>query len=121
MDWMAFLCLFKKKALIKGRKVGEVGMRLIDADALVAKIMVDAPDFMDGGSSITKAFIMAMIKTRSATPTIDAVPVVRCKDCKHWYFADNRIPSEQENVCGRNGIVVTPNWFCADGERKEVR
>ena len=45
---------------------------------------------------------------------------VRCKDCKHWYFADNRIPSEQENVCGRNGIVVTPDWFCADGERRET-
>lgn len=44
--------------------------------------------------------------------------LVRCKDCVHWYFADNRIPSERENVCGRNGIVVTPNWFCADGERK---
>jgi len=52
------------------------------------------------------------------SPTIDAVPVVRCKDCKHWYFADNRIPSEQENVCGRNGTVVTPDWFCADGEKK---
>ena len=47
--------------------------------------------------------------------------VVRCKDCKHWYFADNRIPCEQENICGRNGIVVTPDWFCADGERKEGR
>jgi hypothetical protein len=45
--------------------------------------------------------------------------VVRCKDCKHWYFADNRIPSEQENVCGRNGIIVTPDWYCADGERKD--
>lgn len=44
--------------------------------------------------------------------------VVRCKDCRHWYFADNRIPSEQENVCGRNGVVVTPDWFCADGEKK---
>ena len=42
--------------------------------------------------------------------------VVRCKDCKYWYFADNRIPSEQENVCGRNGVVVTPDWFCADGK-----
>lgn len=44
--------------------------------------------------------------------------IVRCKECKHWYFADNRIPCEQENVCGRNGIVVTPNWYCADGERR---
>jgi hypothetical protein len=43
--------------------------------------------------------------------------VVRCKECKHWYFADNRRPSERENVCGRNGVVVTPDWYCADGER----
>ena len=40
-------------------------MRLVDADALAAKIMMDAPDFMDGGSSITKAFILAMVNTRS--------------------------------------------------------
>ena len=43
-------------------------MRLIDADALEAKIMMEAPDFMDGGSSLTKAFIMAMVKTKSAAP-----------------------------------------------------
>lgn len=45
--------------------------------------------------------------------------LVRCKDCKHWYFADNRIPSEQEYVCGRNGVIVTPDWFCADGVNKD--
>ena len=44
---------------------------------------------------------------------VSAENVVRCKDCKYWYFADNRIPCEQENVCGRNGIAVTPDWFCA--------
>ena len=49
--------------------------------------------------------------------TFEVQELVRCKDCKHWYFADNRIPSEQENVCGRNGTVVTPDWFCADGEK----
>lgn len=46
--------------------------------------------------------------------------IVRCKDCKHRYFADNRIPSEQGNVCGRNGIDVTPDWFCADGVKKDA-
>lgn len=81
-------------------------MRLIDADDLAAKIMMEAPDFMDGGSSITKAFILAMVKTKSVTPTIDAVQVVRCKDCKH------------EEVCCRRR-TNDPNWFCADGECKE--
>ena len=95
------------------KKVGEVGMRLIDADDLAAKIMMEAPDFMDGGSTITKAFILAMIKTRSATPTIDAVPVVRCKDC---------IKGERWNNCivCKSG-AHDPNWFCADGERSEGR
>lgn len=46
--------------------------------------------------------------------------IVRCQECKYRYFADNRIPCEQKNVCGRNGIVVTPDWFCADGERNET-
>ena len=84
-------------------------MRLIDADALAAKIMMEAPDFMDGGSSITKAFILAMVKTRSIAPTVDAVPVVRCRDCKH------------KETC-----KITPldtrfrdEWFCADGKRRQ--
>ena len=89
-------------------------MRLIDADDLKAKIMVDAPDFMDGGSSITKAFIMAMLGSRAATPTIDAVPVVRCKDCK-WY--------SEKGFCkhpnGGAGNIRPANWFCADGEKRE--
>ena len=87
-------------------------MRLIDADALAAKIMMEAPDFMDGGSSITKAFILAMVKTRSVTPTVDAVPVVRCKDCEmnnqcsiQFKFADADNPGD---------------WFCADGERRDL-
>ena len=91
-------------------------MRLIDADALVAKIMVEVPDFMDGGSSITKAFIMAMIKTRSATPTIDAVQVVRCKDCKH---KEESVSPSWEAWCNRLHCGCDLDWFCADGERKE--
>lgn len=95
-------------------------MRLIDADALVAKIMVDSPDFMDGGSSITKAFIMAMIKTRSATPTIDAVPVVRCKDCRYGQYCTD---GETTYQCykwnsGEFGVLHEQDWFCADGKRK---
>ena len=89
-------------------------MRLIDADNLVAKIMMEAPDFMDGGSSITKAFILAMVKTRSITPTVDAVPVVRCKDCdnKECWGRGGDV------VCGIDGTPHRPDWFCADGERK---
>ena len=93
-------------------------MRLIDADDLVAKIMMDAPDFLDGGSSITKAFIMAMVRTKIATPTIDAVPIVRCKDCKHRDPEDGRCDSGHGI---RWNLPRPDDWFCADGERKEGR
>ena len=91
-------------------------MRLIDADDLAAKIMMEAPDFMDGGSSITKAFILAMVKTRSVTPTIDAVQVVRCKDCRNCTFSDG----EQLADCmiKQGWFPVKPDWFCADGEKR---
>ena len=42
------------------------------------------------------------------SPTVDAMPVVRCKDCK-WF------DGEVCEVYGRH----TGNFFCADGERKE--
>ena len=91
-------------------------MRLIDADDLAAKIMMEAPDFMDGGSSITKAFILAMIKTRSVTPTIDAVPVVRCKDCKKG--EQSELPN-RHFWCRIHEFYRVPEWFCADGEKRE--
>lgn len=94
-------------------------MRLIDADDLKTKIMIDAPDFMNGGSSITKAFIMAMLGSRAATPTIDAVPVVRCKDCEHsepWYGDKSRCFLWHET-----GIDVFNDGFCNYGKRKEGR
>lgn len=87
-------------------------MRLIDADALLAKVQENAPGFMDSGSTITKAFIMAMINTKSVAPTIDAVPVVRCKDCKHRYKGWR---------CAKQHVLeeVKADFFCADGARKE--
>lgn len=48
----------------------------------------------------------------------DIVRVVRCKDCEHCYFASNRVQNERSYACGKHGIDVTPNWFCADGERE---
>ena len=44
--------------------------------------------------------------------------LVRCKDCKHCYFASNRIPCEQTLTCEKHGMDITPDWFCADGERE---
>lgn len=45
--------------------------------------------------------------------------IVRCKDCKHCYYASNRVSDEQSFACDKHGIDITADWFCADGKRKE--
>jgi len=39
-------------------------------------------------------------------------PVVRCRDCKHWTVGDFG------PFCPYH-YDARPDWFCADGERKE--
>ena len=53
-------------------------------------------------------------KMPSAQPEI-----IRCKDCKHYYFADNRIPQEQRYSCDLDGDRWKPEDFCSYAERKE--
>lgn len=49
-------------------------------------------------------------------PTIDAVRVIRCKDCKHSEEAG--IP-DRELWCNIHEIFMTVNYFCAEGERRQ--
>lgn len=53
------------------------------------------------------------------SPTIDAVPVARCKDCKHGQYEewDNGECVDKTVYCEGYGIH-SPDWFCADGEQK---
>ena len=47
----------------------------------------------------------------------DMVEVVRCKDCKN----ENKMCQPWEDiVCTKNGQVHEKDWFCADGERKDM-
>lgn len=62
-------------------------------------------------------------------PTIDAVPVVRCKDCK---YADKERRNAAEkrhyneilicrnaNLCEDEPLAMWPDDFCSYGERKD--
>ena len=49
---------------------------------------------------------LSVLEELDAAPTIDAVPVVRCKDCKYF---KTRLCENEDNY---------DDWFCADGERK---
>lgn len=45
--------------------------------------------------------------------------IIRCKDCKHYYYADNRIPQEQRYSCDLDGDKWSPDSFCSFAERRE--
>lgn len=59
--------------------------------------------------------IMYPIRTIESLPSVDAVPVVRCRDCKHHHFDKDGIP-----YC--DGIDYGYGWkddeFCSRWERK---
>lgn len=51
---------------------------------------------------------------------LNGIDIVRCKDCKHAYYADNRVPQERTWVCERfTNEEINDNDFCSFGERKE--
>ena len=45
--------------------------------------------------------------------------IIHCRDCKHYYFADNRIPQEQRYTCDLDGHRWSPDSFCSYAERRE--
>ena len=59
-------------------------------------------------------------------PTVDAVPVVRCKDCK-WYEVEQLKRDGTDDKRYKPSVCVIgiyaeqrkADWYCADGERKE--
>ena len=59
------------------------------------------------------------LKTKCMNKKVDIVEVVRCKDCKYCNNKDYvcEHPNEWGNEDTRN--QRNPEWFCADGERKE--
>lgn len=102
-------------------------MRLIDADAFVAEInsRIKAAiewakecemkeDITIRAEQAIATFCEASL-TAKKMPTIDAVPVVRCKDCKYAETIEN-----EDIYCHSYGGVLTnnPEWYCASGERQ---
>lgn len=86
-------------------------MRLIDADA-IPYTMLYKENWMKGtGEEAQGAWKSDIDKM----PTIDAVPVVRCKDCVYYYNGWG------EELCHRGWTPkdVSGEWFCPKGERRD--
>lgn len=91
---------------------------LISRTALLNDLSYCAPELWQDEEYI-KAKIMKQ-------PAVDAVPVVRCKDCKYAHLTDNG----EYKYCDALSALTDegepyyvpsfpPDWYCAYGERED--
>ncbi|SCI19806.1 Uncharacterised protein [uncultured Oscillibacter sp.] len=84
-------------------------MRLVDADKARECF---------GGDGVTGAVMQRMF---DSLPTIDAVPVVRCRECKYWRRYTRQWENHCAGECERHRMEggTYENDFCSYGQRKE--
>ena len=96
-------------------------MSLINREALLSY----ADLWASCGDHYTAEDVIMMIKT---APTVDAVPVVRCRECKHHrdkneqerqYLVEDILICTSPDATDDCWNAVWPDHFCSYGERKE--
>lgn len=83
--------------------------RLVDADALKCSYSW----WEEKGQGILQKLVDGVV---DGAPTVDAVPVTRCGDCK--YMDDSVHTFGWNGVCRYWGKSTDYSWFCAAAERK---
>ena len=87
-------------------------MSLINREALLSY----ADLWASCGEHYTAEDVIMMIKT---APTVDAVPVVRCKDCVNGTVFVNKQGAEYVDCVLDDYSVRKPTDYCSYGKRKE--
>ena len=96
-------------------------MRLIDADKLnISKYTASEASHNDMGGAYRQGWNDAIDAIAKNCPTVDAVEVVRCNDCKHKVTTEDGEYDPEDIVCNywmSDGL--TEKDFCSYGERKD--
>lgn len=98
--------------------------RMIDANALMKNV--------GKNPQLRGITYSRMKKAVEETPTIDAVPVVRCKDCKYYRqqrpdaWSDNPMRCDHPELtydveCFDHWLDVGPEDFCSRGEKRDAK
>ena len=103
-------------------------MRLIDADAL-QNILLPITTALEHEYGSLGGAVSGCMKHIDNAPTVDAVPVVRCRECKHFrHYGKTSLFINGKNIkagwCQRRisydeEYRMTADDFCSYGERKE--
>lgn len=79
-------------------------MRLIDADAFLERM------------GRTDRFFGVVFDINDA-PTVDAVPVVKCRECK--YAKNAKVNKKGFRICPASHMEIVDDDYCSYGERKD--
>lgn len=100
--------------------------RYIDADAL----KMDLYSIIKADYGYTVDVLMGLTIAKNVidnAPTVDAVEVVRCRDCKHcrekdrseaFVYCGDVVICTNDEVTADGWLPVFENYFCAYGERR---
>ena len=97
--------------------------RLIDANSILDDFLKQYTGMEKDGKLV---FAACEIKQDFAdmisdATTVDAVPVVRCKDCKHHYWEKEPCHGKSVHYCElphMRGVEVFKEFFCYYGKQK---
>ena len=100
-------------------------MRLIDANKVIKNIvaerdkipyeLISEKPFKHGNSM--RGGIRKALRCIEQAPTVDAVPVVRCRECKYRFKNNGHDKSGCPII--DNNIWMDDDDFCSHGEREE--
>ena len=90
-------------------------MRLADVDTIYDEVEKQ----YKGSTGIERNCNRNFLNLICDAPTIDAVPVVRCRECRHRYTMNCSMYYECSQ-CGGQWDWTTDDGFCDRGERKKT-
>lgn len=97
-------------------------MRIIDADVYAAELWKLRQNYQMLDDTHTADMIMHGIfsaeQALKEQPTVDAVPVVRCRECAHYETAGFKDGYGWCKARVVDSTGVYDDYFCADGERR---
>lgn len=93
------------------------------SDLISRAAALDAIDGMKPMQGNTEQLVMKLLcwATVKTIQPVDAVPVVRCRECRHWR---QEVSPTEHWVCAHHSfnerkMYTTPAFYCADGERRD--
>ena len=91
-------------------------MRLVDADQAASIENLD--QYSDLAAALGD--VQTVLDILADAPTIDAVPITRCKDCQNWTGIALGMRCKLYSFPPNAWVYSKPEDFCSRGHRKEA-